>query len=140
MKKIFVLSCENNAFRTWYAEYVLLNVEIKEYDIMINGRNLLDQPVKNDAKTYKNIRKFATGQGDDYITGCLLDYFYFKEVYMLIVADLRKQQVLDADPKAIQQINFTGNLEEAGSTAMFFIFEEVKETTLDFLQGTVSVL
>ena len=53
--------------------------------------------------------------------------------------DLSKQQALDADPRAIQQINFTGNLDRPGKT-MFFIFEEAKETILDFLQGTMRIL
>ena len=51
-----------------------------------------------------------TGQGYDYTTGCLLDYNYFNKYYKLIATDLSKQQTLDADPEAIQQINFTGNL------------------------------
>ena len=80
------------------------------------------------------------GQGDDYTTGCLLDYTYFKENYKLIAIDLRKQQELDADPKAIQQINFTANLDRVGNTTMFFIIEEAKETVLDFSQGAVKVL
>ena len=54
--------------------------------------------------------------------------------------DLSKQQALDADPKAIQQINFTANLDRAGNTTMFFIIEKAKETVLDFSQGTVKVL
>ena len=58
----------------------------------------------------------------------------------MIAADLIKQQALDADPKAIQQINFTANLDRAGNTTMFFIIEEAKETVLDFSQGTVKVL
>ena len=90
-------------------------------------------------KTYEN-RRIATGQGDDYTTGCLLDYSYFKENYKLIAIDLSKQQELDADPRAIQQINFTANLDRAGNTTMFFIIEEAKETVLDFSQGTVKVL
>ena len=57
---------------------------------MINGRNF-DQSVKNDIRTYDNIRKIAIGQGDDYTTGCLLDYSYFKEYYKLIAIDLSKQ-------------------------------------------------
>ena len=61
-------------------------------------------------RTYDNIRKIATGQGDDYITGCLLDYKYFNEHYKMIAIYLSKQQTLDADPKAIPQINFTGKL------------------------------
>ena len=69
---------------------------------MINGKNFFDQPVKNNETTYENIRKIATGQGDDYIIGCLLDYIYFTNYYKMITVDLRKQQALDADLKAIQ--------------------------------------
>ena len=107
---------------------------------MIDDKNVLDQPINSNLKTYENIRKVATGQGDDYRTGCLLDYSYFKENYRIIVIDLSKQQVLDVDPRAIQQINFTGNLDRAGDTTMFLIIEEAKETVLDFSQGTVKVL
>ena len=73
-------------------------------------------------------------------TGFLLDYTYFKKYYKMIAIDLSKQQALDADPRAIQQINFTANLDRAGNTTMFFIIEEAKETVLDFSQGTVKVL
>ena len=77
---------------------------------MIDGQNFFDQPVKKNLKTYDNIRKIETGQGDDYTTGCLLDYNYFSEYYKMIVIDLSKKQALDAVLKAIQQINITGNL------------------------------
>ena len=107
---------------------------------MIDGKNFFDQRIKNDEVTYDNIRKIVTGQGDDYTTGCLLDYTYFKKYYKMTAIDLSKQQALDADPKAIQQINFTANLDRAGNTTMFFIIEEAKETVLDFSQGTVKVL
>ena len=107
---------------------------------MIDGKNLFDTPWKNDKITYENIRNIATGQGDDYTTGCLLDYTYFKDYYKIIVVDLSKQQALDVDPKSIQQINFTANLDRAGNTRIFFIFEEAKEIVLDFSQGTVKVL
>ena len=70
---------------------------------MIDGKNVFDQPVKNDKVTYENIRKITIGQRDDYTTGCLLDYTYFKKYYKMIAVDLSKQQVLDAHPKAIQQ-------------------------------------
>ena len=86
---------------------------------MIDGKNFFDQPVKNDKVTYENIRKIATGQGDDYTTGCLLDYIYFKNHYKMIAVDLSKQQAPDPDPKAIQQINFTENLDRAGNTRLF---------------------
>ena len=107
---------------------------------MIDGRNFFEQPVKNNKVTYENIRKNATGRGDDCTTGCLLDYIYFKKYYKMIAIDLRKRQALDADPRAIQQINFTANLDRAGNTRIYFILEEAKETIFEFSQGTVKVL
>ena len=68
---------------------------------MIDGKTFFDQPINSDLKTYENIRRIATGHGDDNTTGCLLDYSYFKENYRMIATDLSKQQVLDADPRAI---------------------------------------
>ena len=106
---------------------------------MINGENLFDQPIKNNKVTYENIRKIAIGQGDDYTTAFLLDYPYFLDTYKMIAVDLSKQQALDADPRAIQQINFTANLDRAGNTRIYFILEEAKETILNFSQGTVKV-
>ena len=120
--------------------YYLPTVEIKDYNVLINGENFFDQPIKNNKATYENIRKIAKDQGDDYTTCCLLDYSYFKDTYKMIAVDLSKQQVLDADPTAIQQINFTANLDRAGNTRIYFILEEAKETILDFSQGTVKVL
>ena len=104
---------------------------------MNDGKNFFDQPVKNDLRAYDNIQKIAVGQDDDYTTGSLLDYTYFKKYYKLISIDLSKQQKLDIDPKAIQQIYFSGNLDRAGNTQMFFIIEEAKETVLNFSKGTV---
>ena len=68
---------------------------------MIDGKSLFDQLVKNNKVTYANIRKIATVQRDDYTTGCLLDYIYFKNYYKMIAVDLSKQEALDADPKTI---------------------------------------
>ena len=124
--------------REVHTGYCLPKVEIKDYNVMIDGRIFLDQPVKTDLRTYDNIRKMATRQGKNYITGCLLDYPYFQKHCRLTAIDLSKQQKLDADPKAIQQINFTGNLEN--NTAMFFIIEGAKETVLDFSNETVKAL
>ena len=78
-------------------------------------------------KTYEN-RKITIGQADHYTTGCLLDYTYFKKYYKMIAIDLIKQQALDVDPKAIQQINFTVNLDREGNKRFYFILEEAKET------------
>ena len=109
VNRLFVLAFSNDISRTSDDRYYLPNVEIKDYNIMINGENVFDQAIKNNKVTYENIRKIATGQGDDYTTGCLLDYPYFMDTYKMIAVDLGKQQALDADPRAIQQINFTAN-------------------------------
>ena len=140
VNRIFVLAFENDSQRTSNKRYYLPNVEIKDYNVVIDGKNFFDQPVKNNKITYENIRKIATGQGDDYTTGCLLDYAYFRDIYKMIATELSKQQELDADPREIQQINFTANLDRDWDTRIFFILEEVKETVLDFAQGTVKVL
>ena len=107
---------------------------------MIDDKNVFDQLIDISLKTYENIRKIVTGQGNDYTTGCLLDYIYLKNNYKMIAIDLSKQQVLDADPRATQQINFTANLVTAGNTTMSFIIEEAKETILDFSKGLAKVL
>ena len=77
-------------------------MKIKDYNVMIDGRNFFNQPVQNDLKIYDDIRKIATGQGDDYRTGCSLDFPYFKKFYKLLAIDLSKQQKLNADLKAIK--------------------------------------
>ena len=89
---------------------------------------------------HENTGYIATGQGDDYASGCLLDYRCFKENYKMIAIDLSKQEALVADPRANQQINFTANSDHAGNKTTFFIFEEAKEIVFDFSQGTVKVL
>ena len=121
VNRLFVLAFENDNGRTSDEQYYLPTVEIKDYNIMINGENFFDQPIKNNKVTYENIRKIATGQGDDYATGCLIDYPYFADTYKMIAVDLSKQQALDADPRAIQQINFIANLDRAGNTRVYFI-------------------
>ena len=103
---------------------------------MINGRNFFDQPVKNNLRTYDNIQKIATGEGGDYKSGCLLNYLYFKNCYKTIAIALSKEQELDADPKAIRQIDFARNLDRDGNTTMFFIIEKAKEHFI-FSQGTM---
>ena len=76
VNRLFILAFENDIQRTSHSGYYLPNVEIKNYNIVIKGENLFDQPIKNKKITYDNIRKIATGYGDDYTTGCLLDYPY----------------------------------------------------------------
>ena len=87
---------------------------------------------------YDEIRKIATGKGENYTRGCLLDYQYFKDHYQLIAVDLSKQKDLDADPRAIQQIEFYGKLET--NSQVCTVLEKSKETILEFYKGTAKVL
>ena len=137
VNRLFVLPFEDEAQRTSYKRYYFPNRAIKNYNVMIDGQNFFDQPIRNNLITYNNIPKISTDQGDDYTTGCLLDYIYFKNYYKMIAIGLSKQPARDADPKAIQQINFTGNIEN--QSTIFFVGEGAKETVLDFSQGTVEV-
>ena len=140
VNRLFVLSFENENDRRSHSTHYFLKVEIKDYNVMIDGRNLFDQPINGMNKTYVNIRRIATGQGDDYTTSCFLDYTYFKDHYKMVAIDLSKQKALEADPREIQPINFTPNLDREGNTTMFFIIEKAKETVFEFSQGTVSFM
>ena len=100
----------NRVIRDSYRKYFVPRVDITSYNVLIDGRNFYDQPINDSIRKYDEIRKIATGKGDNYATGCLLDYNYFKKNYQLIAADLSKQRELDADPRAIQQIEFIGML------------------------------
>ena len=116
VNRLFVLSFQNNSGRSSYTRHYLPLIETKDYNVVNAGRNFFDQPVENNFITYDNTWRVATGQGDDYTTGCLLDYTYFTNYYKLIAIDLSKEQALDADPKAMQQISFTANLDRNGNT------------------------
>ena len=137
---LFALAFENDTQRTSNTGSYLPNVEIKNYNVMINGENFFDQPINDNKVTDENIRKVAIGKGDDCTNGCLLDCPYFRDSHKMIAIDLSRQQALDADPRAIQQINFTANLDREGNTRIYYILEESKETKLNFAQGTVKVL
>ena len=96
--------------RDSHRKYFLSRVDITNYNVLIDGRNFYDQSINDQIKKYDEIRKNATGKADNYTTGCLLGYQYFKDHYQLIAVDLSKQKELDADPKANQQIEFYGKL------------------------------
>ena len=101
----------NQVIRNSYRKYFVPRVDITSYNMLIEGRNFYDQPINDSIRKYDEIRKIATGKGDNYATGCFLDYNYFKKNYQLIAIYLSKQRELDADPRAIQQIEFIGMLE-----------------------------
>ena len=108
------------------------------YNVLIDARNFYDQPINDQIKKYDEIRKVATGKGDDCTTGCLLDYHYFKDHYQLIAVDLSKQKELDADPRTIQQIDLYGMLNT--NSQVCTVLEKSKETVLEFYKGTAKVL
>ena len=105
----FESSC-SHLIRNSYRKYYVPRVDVTNYNVLIDGKNFYDQPINDPIRKYDEIRKIATGKGDNYVTGCLLDYEYFKKNYQLIAIYLSKQRQLDADPRAIQQIEFFGML------------------------------
>ena len=121
-----------------HRKYFLPRVDITNYNGLIDGRNFYDQPINDQIKKYDEIRKIATGKGDDYTTGYLLDYQYFRDHYQLIVVDLFKQKELDADPRAIQQNEFYGKLETDSQVCT--VLQKSKETVIEFYKGTAKVL
>ena len=86
-----------------HKELVIQDITFQDYNVVIDGKNFFDQPIKNYKVIYENVRKISIGQGDDYTTGYLLNYPYFKDYYKIIAIDLSKEQA-DADPRKIQQI------------------------------------
>ena len=128
----------NKVEKDSHRKYFLPRVNITNYNVLIDGRNFYDQLIYDQIKKYYEIRKIAAGKSDDYTTGCLLGYQYFKDHYQLIAVDLSKQKELDADPRAIQQIEFYGKLET--NSQVCTVFEKSKETVLGFYKGTAKVL
>ena len=138
---MFVLSYargDNVTNENSYRKYFLPRLTIKNYNIEIDGRNFYGQWINDSIKQYEEIRKLSIGQGDDYTTGCLMDFAYFEKNYRLVAADLSKQKALYADSRAIQQIIFTGKA-NAG-TMIYYILEQSKKTTLQFSKGITKVL
>ena len=144
VNRLFVLAFNNTdgdankVERNDYRKYFLPRVDIDKYNVLIDGRNFYDRPISVQTRKYDEIRKIATGKRDDYTTGCLLDYQYFKDNYQLIAVDLSKQKELDADPRAIQQIKFYGML--TTNSQVCSVLEKSKEAVLEFYKGTAKIL
>ena len=117
VNRLFVLSFENEEDRTSFSKYYVPKVEIKDFNVLIDGKSFFDVPVKNKEEAYKKIMSIS--KNNDYTTGNLLDYEYFSKYYKLIAIDLSKQIELE-NPDLKQQINLIGRLEEDEAT-MFFI-------------------
>ena len=141
VKRLFVLPYDNTnndnnqVSVDSYKKYFLIRVKIENYNIEIDGRDFYDQSINDSIKQYDEIRKISIGQGDDYTTGCLLDFAYFEKNYKLIAVDLSNQKVLDADSRSIQQIIFTGKIKANVANTrviIYYILQKSKETILDF--------
>ena len=140
VRRLFVLAFGNTdngakkVERNSHKKYFLPRVST--YNALIDWRNFYDQPITDLVKQYEEIRKTATGQGDDYTTGFLLDYQYLKDHYNLIAVDLSKQKELDADSRAVQQIKFYGMLKT--NSQVYTVLEKSKEKMLEFYKRTAS--
>ena len=131
-------STNNRVLKNSHTKYFFPRVNMTNYNLLIDDRNFYDQQVNNLIKQYDEIRKTPTGQGEDYTTGCLLDYQYFKDHYQLIAVGLSKQKELDADSRASQQTEFYGMLKT--NSQVCTVLTKSKETTLEFFKGTAKVL
>ena len=143
VNRLFILSFqriagENNTtkdHRDSFSDYFVPNVEIKDFNVLIDGKSFFDLPVKNEEEAYEKIMDMSNN--NDYTTGNLLDFAYFKENYKLIATDLSKKTKLK-DP---QQINFIAKLEnqDHGAT-MLFTIEKSEEKTFKFSQNSATIL
>ena len=105
-------------------------IRFENCNIEIDWRNFYDRPITDSITQCDEVRKESTGQSDDYTTGCLLDFAYFKNICRLIAADLSKKKALDADSRAIQQIVLTGKIEESVANARARILQRNSENVV----------
>ena len=117
--------------------YYLPRNDLNKYNVIIDGRNFYDNPIESDIEKYRELKKVMIGKGEDYTTGSLLNYNYFKRHYKLVAVDLSKQKELDADPRAIQQIEVKYTL--VTNSTIYWVLEKSKETILEFYKVTVKV-
>ena len=142
VNRLFVLSFERieednvkKNYRDSFSHYYVPKVQIKDFNVLIDGKSFFDLPIKNEEEAYEKIIDMSNN--NNYTTGNLLDFAYYKENYKLIAIDLSKQTKIK-DP---QQINFIGKIErQDNGVTMFFIIERSEETTFEFLQNSVNIL
>ena len=140
VNRLFVMAysrLDDQPTRNGRKKYYLPRIDLNKYNVIIDGRNFYDNPIESDIEKYRELKKVMIGKGEDYTTGCLLDYNYFKDNYKLVAVDLSKQKELDADPRAIRQIELKYML--GINSTIYWILEQSKETILEFYKGTVKV-
>ena len=130
-------SANGQPTRNGQRKYYLPRIDLNKYNVIIDERNFYDNPIESDIEKYRELKKVMIGKGEDYTTGSLLDFNYFKKHYKLVAVDLSKQKELDADPRAIQQIEFKYML--GTNSTIYWVLEKSKETILEFYKGTVKV-
>ena len=135
VSRLFVLAYRNDADRQSFSEFYLPKIMIKDFNVIIGELAFFDLPIKTEEEAYEKIIDIS--RNNEYTTGNLLDYDYFKK-YKLIAIDLSKQQVLQENEDLIQQINFIGRLTEAAN--IFIIIEKKEHTILEFSQNFANIL
>ena len=136
VNRLFVLAYQTGDDRQSFSQFYLPKVMVKDFDVIIDKLAFFDLPIKTNKEAYEKIIDIS--RNNEYTTGNLLDYDYFKKYYKLIAIDLSKQQVLLENEDLIQQINFIGRLEEAAN--IFIIIEKKENTILEFSQNFAYVL
>ena len=136
VNRLFVLAYQTANDRQSFSRFYLPNVMVKDYNVIIDKLAFFDLPIKTEEEAFEKIIDIS--RNNEYTTGNLLDYDYFKKYYKLIAIDLSKQQVLQENEDLIQQINFIGKLEEAAN--VFTIIEKKENTILAFSQNLANVL
>ena len=140
VNRLFVMAynrVDGQPTRNGQRKYYLTRIDLNKYNVIIDGRNFYDNPIESDIEKYRELKKVMIGKGEDYTTGSLLDYNCFDKGYKLVAVDLSKQKELDADPRAIQQIEFKYML--GTNSTIYWVLEKSKETILEFYKGTVKV-
>ena len=140
VNKFFVMAynrANDQPTRNGKQKYYLPRIDLKKYNVIIDGRNFYDNAIENDIEKYRELKKVMIGKGEDYTTGSLLDFNYFDKHYELVAVDLSKQKELDLDLRAIQQIEFKYML--GTDSTIYWVLEKSKETILEFYKGTVKV-
>ena len=140
VNRLFVMAynrANGQPSRNGQQKYYLPRIDLEKYNAIIDGRNFYDNPIESDIEKYRELKKVMIGKGEDYTTGPLLDFDYFKKHYKLVAVDVSKQKELDADPRAIQKIEFKYML--GTDSTIYWVLEKSKETILEFYKGTVQV-
>ena len=133
---MFVLAYQTADDRQLFSQFYLPRVMVKDYNVIIDKLAFFDLPIKTEEEAYEKI--IDINRNNEFTTGNLLDYDYFKKHYKLIAIDLSKQHVLQENEDLIQQINFIGRLEETAN--VFPIIEKKENTMLKFSQNLANVI